>query len=227
MVGDTEIIKVFLSRGSAYTEEQENFISALENFLLKNDCKPVTIGYGVYSSAAPILAAREEMHSCDAAVILAFGRYEVENGTEFPRSPKERRIDGWSIPTPWNQFEGGMAYGLMLPMLILVEKGLTPRHAVLSKRTEWFPQEIDLDPAILTDKAFIGIFDDWKRRARQHALERKKKSEKPKLTDWTVWELLRAIGVSTGFRLIAMLGSMLATAFYAGYWVAQKFGHTM
>jgi hypothetical protein len=226
MAGGTETIKVFLSAGSAYTAEQEKFIGALEDFLLRNDCKPVTIGHSVFSSTQPIRATREEMQSCDAAVILAFARYEIEKGAEFPGSSKEKRIDGSRIPTAWNQLEGGMAYGLTLPMLILVEKELT-RQAVLSDRMEWFPQVIDLDPAILKDKVFIGIFEDWKRRAREHALERKKKSDKPRLTDWTISELTRAIAVGTAFRLIAMLGSLLATAFYAGFWAALKFGHLM
>jgi hypothetical protein len=141
MTSGARVLKVFLSVGTAYTPEQESFIRAFEEFLLRSGCMPNTVGRNIYKAVHPVLGAREEMQSCDGAIVLAFTRHEIDRGTEFPRSPKEKPIYGLRMPTIWNQLEGGMAYGLKLPMLILIEKGLK-REGILGDRTEWFPQVI-------------------------------------------------------------------------------------
>ena len=110
-----------------------------------------------------------------------------------------------------------MAWGLKLPMLILVEKGLK-RQGILSEKggTEWFPQEIELTLAELESEKFKGIFGDWKKRAEKRIRDKEREA--------TVREIFARMGVRAFLKLVAMVGSMLVTAFWLGHWVAQKFG---
>ena len=222
VASDPEVLKIFLSAGSAYTEQQKKFIEAFEQFLLKQGCRPHTIGQTVYSANQPVLRARQEIQSCHGAIVLAFARYEIEKGSEYPQSKKEKPIAGTRLPTIWNHLEGGMAYGLDLPLLILVEKGLK-RQGILSDRSEWFPQEIDLSLAILKDKRFNGIFDDWKRLTVER-LRSKERAPAKMIAGMSMFELAKGVGVHTGVKIIVALGSLLAATFGIGVWIGQKFG---
>jgi hypothetical protein len=223
MPQSSNFIKVFLSTGSAFTQQQADFIKAFEFFLCSNHCHPHTIGQSVYSANQPVLRARKEIKTCDGAIILAFARYEIEKGIEYPKSDKCESIAGVKLPTIWNQLEGGMAYGLDLPMLILVEKGLK-RQGILSDRSEWFPQIIELSPNFLNSQEFKGIFEDWKSLAKERADEREKRAQRT-IAGLTMIELLKGIGVKAGLNLTMAICSLLAAAFSIGFWVAQKFGN--
>jgi hypothetical protein len=222
MKTQSEFTKVFLSVGSAFTQQQSDFIKAFEDFLLRNSCQPHTIGQSVYSATQPVLRARQEMKACDGAIILAFARYEIEEGTEYPKSRKSKPIAGMKLPTVWNQLEGGMAYGLDLPILILIEEGLK-QQGILGNRSEWFPQMIELSTGIFEDQAFRGVFEDWKRLTRERA-DGKEKAAQKAIAGLTMYDLLKGIGIKAGLNVMAALGGALGAAFGAGYWVAQKFG---
>lgn len=220
MSGDRPL-KIFLSSGSTYTDQQRKFVDAFENFLRGNGCEPRTVGQTVHSARQPVLAARQEIQSCDAAVVLAFTRYEVEKGMEFPSSKKAEPIDGMRLPTIWNQLEGGMAYGLDLPLLILAEKGLK-RQGILSDRTEWFPQKIELSVSLLKEKSFLGLFEDWKKHARARSLKNEETNKT--IAGMTMAELVLAIGWPTGLRIILALGSLVGASLGAGVWIGSTFG---
>jgi hypothetical protein len=215
-------LKIFLSSGSAFTDQQKKFVQSFEEFLLRNGCQPNTVGQSIYSATQPVLKARQEIQSCDGAIVLAFARYEIEKATEYPGSRKQQDIGGMRLPTIWNHLEGGMAYGLDLPLLILVEKGLK-RQGILSDRSEWFPQEIELMSSTLKDKAFVGVFEDWKKLASEQA-QKKKQATKSLIAGMTMLELVSAIGVHTGVRVIIALGSLIGAVFGFGVLIGRKFG---
>jgi len=136
-------MKVFMSCGSTFTDTQKAFVEELERFLQKEECVPHTVGKSSFSAIQPIRHARDVIQECDGAVVVAFERYRIEKGLEKPESKDEGSIDGWKLPTPWNQLEAAMAYGMELPLFIVVERGLK-RQGMIGDRHEWYAQEIEL-----------------------------------------------------------------------------------
>jgi hypothetical protein len=151
---------VFISVGTAYTDAQRQFLRSFESLLVLNSLRPLKIGH-VAPGESPISVVRRELRASDGAVIVAFPRFKVEKGTEFPKSENRKSIDGMKMPTMWNHLEGGIAYGLAIPMLILVEKGLD-RQGILGDGSEWTPLEIELSTAAFADRAFRDMFGKWK-----------------------------------------------------------------
>ena len=67
-------MKIFLSVGATYNEQQEAFVRAFETFLGQNGCERLTVGRGSYFSSQPINSAKELMQEADAVVVIAFTR---------------------------------------------------------------------------------------------------------------------------------------------------------
>lgn len=151
---------VFISVGATYTNMQSMFVRSFEAFLLSNNCNPRKIEH-ISPGKKPIAVVRQELTACDGAVIIAFTRYEISTGAEFPKSKTEKSIVGMRIPTMWNQLEGGMAYALDIPLLILIEKGLD-RQGILEPGGECFPLEIELSAGALEEQTFIDAFMKWR-----------------------------------------------------------------
>jgi hypothetical protein len=117
-------MKVFLSVGSTYNELQEEFIKAFEVFLSQNGCERLTVGRGHYTSKQPVVEARNLMQTADGVVVIAFTRQIIEKAINEPGGLKENFINNRKLPTIWNQLEAAMAFGLGLPLLLIIEDGL-------------------------------------------------------------------------------------------------------
>lgn len=167
MKRESDTANVFISSGALYSDQQRIFMKSFEDFMLLNDCKPRRIGQ-VEPGDKPISVVRRTLRSCDGAIIIAFTRLEIRNCIEFPNSSREKTIDVIRVPTIWNQLEGGIAYGLDIPLLILVERGLD-RQGILSDGGEWLPLEIDLSASALKDQSFRDVFGKWKESVKERA----------------------------------------------------------
>ena len=111
-------MKVFVRVGSQYNDQQRAFVAALDSFLVANGCQKLTVDDR--RSDQPIFAAREMMQDADAVVVVAFTRYIVKTAVEKPDSPDEKPLKNTRYPTIWNQLEAAMAFGLHLPLLVLI-----------------------------------------------------------------------------------------------------------
>lgn len=65
---------------------------------------------------------------CAGGVILGFEQFQTTSGT-WKRGTKEathlQAQETVSFPTPWNQLEAGILFGMGLPLLIFKEKGIS------------------------------------------------------------------------------------------------------
>src|SRR5262249_58586592 len=111
--------------------------------------------------------------TCDCAIVIAFERYKIFDGTERPNSPDQTPIKNRSEPTVWNHLEAAMAYAHDLPMLVLVEKCIY-RQGMLSKRFEWNAMEIDIDPQVVKQEPFRQMVDVWLGRVSSSKVKREK-----------------------------------------------------
>jgi len=161
-------MKVFLSVGATYTPEQEGFVRAFEEALVQSGCERLTVGRGQLGARQPIQQARDLMEAADAVVVLAFTRILVERALDKPGSREQKEITGAKYPTVWNQLEASMAFGLGIPLLVVLEEGLE-QEAMLKDRFEFRALTTALDPAYFRSDAFKGVFADFKAIALERA----------------------------------------------------------
>src|SRR5271165_4909252 len=109
-------MKVFLSVGATYSDDQERFVQAFEAFLSQHGCERLTVGRGSYSAKQPILQTRDLMETVEAVVVIAFTRLLVVKAVEKPGSSSQKEIIETKYPTIWNQLEASMAFRLKKPL---------------------------------------------------------------------------------------------------------------
>ena len=174
--------KVFLSVGSSFSEAQENFISAIEQYLTDNDLKPQTVGRTYFSSLQPLKAVNELMQECHGSIILALERTHLVEAVERRNSPKQVNLNNIKLTTPWNQIEAAMAYTHGHPLLVIVEDGV--KHEGLMERGyDWYVLTVDDYTPPVDDPMFQAIIADWKKRVIQFAEEKKKITVSEKVSD--------------------------------------------
>ena len=211
-------MKVFLSVGASYNPQQEAFVSAFEAFLGQSGCEKLTVGRGSYYASQPIVAARELMQSADGVVVIAFTRQMVIKALDKPGSDKEEKIANVCYPTVWNQLEAAMAFGMDLPLLVVIERGLK-QEAMLKDRAGYRALVTELDPAFFSTDEFKGIFSDWKRVAKTRS------SEKPiSVSGLTVGRLVNGLGLDQAWKVGSAFFGLIAGTAGIAFWVGQTLG---
>lgn len=167
--GKKEGLDIFLSVGRISTQRQEDFITALEEFLINEGFNPRIIGRTEFSSQQPLKFIAEVMRECAGTVVIAFERIFIESGVEMRKSQSAQLIKEERLPSIWNQIEAGMAYVLDHPLLVIKEHGLK-KEGVLEFGYDWYVQNVTIDPIIIKSDLFIGVFKDWKNRVLKKSL---------------------------------------------------------
>ena len=172
-------IPVFLSCSGPYTKEQEAFKAKvrthLEDYL---GFMPRTLGETDYDPEEPLTACRRLMMECNGLITLAFRRYYVHEGWEYPDSPpqtklqdkktdnpiKQKPIAGKYFTSPWCQIEATMAFSLGLPILVFREKGVI-EWGLLAKGIAglYLPEEFDVNNPedYLQRQEWKEIISEW------------------------------------------------------------------
>ena len=210
-------MKVFLSVGSTYNEQQEVFVSAFETFLGQNGCERLTVGRGNYFASQPIVAARDLMQSADGVVVIAFTRQVIEKAIDKPGSEDEKEIEQRSYPTVWNQIEAAMAFGLKLPLLVIMEEGVY-QEAMLKDRLEYRALITNLDKKLFSSEDFRGMFADWKRIAENRV---KEIEDRVDIKPLTVGKLIKELSPDQFWKVGVALFGLLAGIAGAAYWIGK------
>ena len=169
--------KIFLSVGRTFTQQQEEFVSSLEEFMKSQGIIPQTVGRTYFSSKQPLVAVSELMRECSGTLVLAFERTFIKQAVEKRGSKDERDFTDVNLPTVWNQIEAAMGYGQGHPLLVIMEEGLK-EEGLLENGYDWFVKRVTLTREALYDREFMGVFTDWKRRVEEFS-QSKVISEKP------------------------------------------------
>jgi len=124
-------IPVFVSSPTALNTEQEAARAILIDFLDELNLEPRALGRSDYPSELPLREVMVIARHCAGGLILGFEQFQATAGT-WKRGvgkengekvlPKEESV---SFPTPWNQLEAGILFGLRLPLLIFKEPGIS------------------------------------------------------------------------------------------------------
>lgn len=203
---------VFLSVGATATEEQEKFVSAIEDRLRSAGLIPHTVGRSDFSSDSPLTLVRELMDRCCATVVVALERMYFEKGLDKPGGPKQSALNNVRLATPWNQVEAAMAYSRNHPLLVIVENGIKS-EGLLERGYEWYVLWVDKDVPSLNTKEFNGVFSNWKDKVAQSASKAKtyKYDENVPVTT-----LLGSLNPRQLWGALTVLAALLAGSFALG-----------
>ena len=205
-------LDVFISVGGTATDEQENFVRAVEDRLRCEGLVPHTVGRNTFSANAPLKTVTELLDNCVGAVVIALERSYFASGKEKRGGPSEIALTDVKLPTPWNQIEAAMAYTRGLPLMVIVETGLKS-EGLLERGYDWYVQYIKPDPALLNSTEFNGVLASWKNKIMQ-------KPNKPSLTktpsDFTISELVGGLKPTQLWSVLVALAGLLAGAFALG-----------
>ena len=120
-------IPVFVSCPTTLSASQERSRSSIVSFLDKLNLEPRALGRSDYPSDLPLREVLVIARHCAGGLILGFEQFRSTAGTWKRDTKEERRLVKTcaSFPSPWNQLEAGILFGLGLPLLIFRESSIT------------------------------------------------------------------------------------------------------
>jgi len=204
-------LNVFVSVGGTATDQQEQFVRAVEDRLRSEGLIPHTVGRNTFNSDAPLKAVTECMDECSGTVVIALERTYFPSGIE-KRGPKESPLSDVRLPTPWNQIEAAMAYGRGHPLMVIMESGLKS-EGLLDRGYDWYVQSIKPESAALTTMEFNGVLASWK----QKMLQTPKRSAPSRaVSELTIAELVGGLKPAQLWSLLGALAVLIGGAFALG-----------
>ena len=117
-------IPVFVSCPTKLTEAQRGSRRVIQGMLDELHLEARALGRSDYPKDVPAKEVLTIARHCHGGVILGFEQFRATSG-KWNVSEKEKqvptRLKPLCVPTPWNQLEAGILFGLKLPLLIFRE----------------------------------------------------------------------------------------------------------
>jgi hypothetical protein len=117
-------IPVFISCPTQLNPDQNKARKVIMNSIDELQLEPRALGRSDYPKDVPLREVYVIAKHCHGGVILGFEQFQATTGI-WKRGTKEERTTSkqkpTSFPSPWNQLEAGILFGLKLPLLIFRE----------------------------------------------------------------------------------------------------------
>lgn len=119
-------VPIFVSCPTKLNPDQEAARAIVMCYLKKYKLEPRSLGRSDYPTKLPLREVLAIANHCAGGIILGFEQYRSLEGIDRPGAPEEvtQRLTV-PFPTPWNNLEAGMLFGLGLPLLIFKEKDIS------------------------------------------------------------------------------------------------------
>jgi hypothetical protein len=206
--------KIFVSVGRTSTQEQEDFVSAIEKRLKTEGLSPFTVGRNYWTAGAPLKKVIELMKESAGVVIIALERTYFPAGVERRGHEEARDLKDVRIATPFNQVEAAMAYCYGHPLLVIVEDTLR-KEGLLERGNDWYVQYVKPDSSSLTTTEFNGVLAAWKQEVLTPRTEEVVKSNlKP--DQMTVAQLVGSLKPTQLWAVVAAIAALIVGAFSLG-----------
>jgi hypothetical protein len=112
-------IPVFVSSPTSLSPGQDHARSIVLRQLGKYKLTPRSLGRSDYPTELPLREVLVIAKHCAGGIILGFEQFRSLDGVSKPGTTEEKRVrSATSFPTPWNNLEAGILFGLGLPLLI-------------------------------------------------------------------------------------------------------------
>lgn len=199
--------RVFISKGSAATVEQRQFVDAILDTFKTIGLDPRIMNENEWSHEQPLKAINKVISECDGAVIIAFTRTFFAEGKEFK---KDKIIDlkDVSLPTTWNHIEGALAYSYNLPILVIAENGLKS-EGLIEKGYDWTVYWTDLNIDTVKTGSFRGFVTSWKNAMEKRSLMGAEKENKIDLEKMTLGYILKSLTISQIWKIATAIITLL------------------
>lgn len=117
-------IPVFVSSPTQLNSQQEKSRKVVLTILDDLQLEPRALGRSDYPKDVPLKEVFAIARHCHGGVVLGFEQFRATAGVWKPGTKEEEKLSRSktvSFPTPWNQLEAGILFGLKLSLLIFRE----------------------------------------------------------------------------------------------------------
>jgi hypothetical protein len=124
-------IPVFVSSPTALNADQAASRAILLGLLDDLNLEPRALGRSDYPTEMPLQEVLAIARHCAGGIILGYEQFQATAGTwkrGLGAARGERKLkprETAAFPTPWNQLEAGILFGLGVPLLIFREAGVS------------------------------------------------------------------------------------------------------
>jgi len=118
-------ILLFVSKPSALNSVQEGIWKRLQEILVKNGIPTRFIEPDQYPESEPVYKVKRVVSDCDGVIVLGLKQIYIKDGVSKRGTSLESPLREYSLPTPWNNLEAGMALMMDIPIFTISEDGIT------------------------------------------------------------------------------------------------------
>lgn len=152
---------IFISRPTNIAGKFEQRYITFEKYLRRLGNKPYRLGSDNFTMDAPLRGVIDLMKNCKGAIVLGYPQYEVT--MQIKKGASQEHIKTITLPTPWNQIEGTLAFYRKIPVLVVAHKGISG-GIFDTGVTGQFVLSIDLTSKDWhKSDEFQGVFTEWKK----------------------------------------------------------------
>ena len=166
-------IPVFVSRPTKLNTKQKKSLNIIFRQLEDLQLDPRSLGTSDYPDEFPLREVDVLARHCSGGIILGFEQYSAKNVIKGRGTKKQEEIKGPVLfPTPWNQVEAGIMFGLGLPLVIFREDGIS--GGVFDNGvTDVFVHKMPPSPLPVSDRSSLKeVFLKWHAKVLYHYYER-------------------------------------------------------
>ncbi len=121
-------IPIFLSSPTQLNKAQDASRQVVLELLEELHLEPRALGRSDYPDEYPLREVSVIARHCSGGIILGYEQCLATAGTWKRGTAEETKFTSKNsvpFPTPWNQLEAGILFGLKLPLLIFKEEGIS------------------------------------------------------------------------------------------------------
>lgn len=163
-------IPVFVSSQSDLSDGQQKSHDIISNELQILQFELRSLGKTDYPTDFPLREVLSIAKHCSGGIILGFSQFETDSGIwKKGIKGKEKPQSGLvQFPTPWNQLEAGILFGLQIPLLIFRESYI--KGGIFDPEvTDVFIHKMVVPPLNKHDEESLRqVFLKWSARVRRH-----------------------------------------------------------
>lgn len=157
-------IPVFLSYATPFNDLQTEFLNRTVNEIEENLLFPRTLGVSDQYTETPVASIRRMMLSSYGCLAIAFRRALVIQAISRPGSPGQAVFENFWLSSPFLQIEPAMAFERGLPLMILVEDGVSMNGVFGGMLERGETPFIILTFSLLNEQSIVNFFNStsWK-----------------------------------------------------------------
>ena len=164
-------IPVFVSCSTDLNPDQDKSRALIMTELENLQLEPRALGRADYPTDLPLKEVSVISNHCSGGIILGFSQFVADSGTwkkGVGKDKEKSQTEPIAFPTPWNQLEAGILFGLQIPLLIFreptIEGGVFDRGV-----TDVYVHSMPVPPLDNANKdALKQVFLKWSAKVRRH-----------------------------------------------------------